>query len=143
MHSLRANVAKIVAVSLLASTTMIAGASKPRPASSLIVPTPGQAVGVIFGIAAVGAAIGVGVYYAARHHQSVTGCASLMPDGLRLESEVDRKVYALTGDLAAVKTGERIRVSGKKLKSSGAVQLFLVEKLPKDFGPCKVQAETR
>ena len=144
MHSLRTKVVKIVAISLIASTTVFAGAGKPHPASSFqIGPTSGQVVGALVGIAGVGAAIGIGVYYAARHHRNLTGCASSGPDGLQLENEGDRKTYALSGDLAAVKPGDRIRVRGEKEKGGGGVQPFLVEKVSRDFGACKVHPATR
>ena len=144
MHSFRFNVAKVVATSLLASTTLFAGASRQHPASSFqIGPSTGQIVGAILGIAGVGAAVGIGVYYATRHHQNLTGCTLMAPDGLRLESDRDDRIYSLTGVLADIKAGDRVRVSGKKQKVGDGVHPFLVEKLSKDFGPCKVQPETR
>lgn len=49
-----------------------------------------------------------------------------------------RKLSAI-GDVAGIKPGSRVRVSGKKEKSSGTAQ-FLVEKVSKDFGACSVSA---
>jgi hypothetical protein len=43
--------------------------------------------------------------------------------------------------VASVKPGDRVRVSGKK-KASGGVQPFLVEKVSKLLGACKVQPAT-
>jgi hypothetical protein len=61
-----------------------------------------------------------------------------------LVSENDQKVYALAGEVAGIKSGERVRVSGKKgRKSAGAHPQFLVEKLNKDFGACKAQPAMR
>ena len=90
-----------------------------------------------------GAAIGIGVNYATRHHQSLTDCDSMMLDGLRHESDGDGKFYSLKGALADIKAGDRIRVSGKKQNVVGGAQSFLVEKPSKDFGACKVQPEMR
>lgn len=41
------------------------------------------------------------------------------------------------GDVAAIKVGDRVRVSGKKQKASvGGAHEFVVEKLTKDYGAC-------
>jgi hypothetical protein len=43
----------------------------------------------------------------------------------------------LIGDIANIKTGDRIRISGKKNKKDASGKRdFLVEKLTKDYGPC-------
>jgi hypothetical protein len=102
-------------------------------------PSTGEIVGVAVGIAAVGAAIGVGIYFAVRHNHSMTGCARSTADGMTLTTESDKQTYALTGDVAGIKPGNRVRVSGKKsnAKSAGTAH-FLVEKVSKDFGACNV-----
>jgi hypothetical protein len=114
-----------------------------RPASAGI-PTKGQVVLIFVGVAAIGAAIGVGIYFAVhRNATSITGCAISGGGSLSLQHEGDQQTYTLLGDTAAVKPGDRIRVSGKKRKQypSGNRE-FLVEKLAKDYGPCKVLPAT-
>jgi hypothetical protein len=89
-----------------------------------------------------GAAIGVGIYFARRGHR-LTGCAAPSPNGLQLQNEGDHRTYALTGNVAAIKPGEIVRVSGKKEKHDAAGgRPFLVKKLSKDFGTCKVRPTT-
>jgi hypothetical protein len=107
--------------------------------------TKSQADWIVVGIAAIGAGIGLGIYFAVRPHgHSLTGCAGSGPAGPELASESDQQTYALTGEVAGIKPGERIRVSGKKgRKSAGARAQFLVEKLNRDFGPCKAQPAMR
>jgi hypothetical protein len=107
--------------------------------------TKSQADWIVVGIAAIGAGIGLGIYFAVRPHgHSLTGCAGSGPDGPELVSENDQQIYALTGELAGIKSGERIRVSGKKeMKKASAPQQFLVEKLNKDLGACKAQPAIR
>ncbi len=142
---LRAITAALTACALLLSFSQTAGAyqSVPTFPNFDIGPSKGQVVGVAVGIAAVGAAIGVGVYYAVRHNHSLTGCVAPGANGLELTNEGDHRLYALLGDQASIKAGDRVRVSGKKQKKgSGDAWPFLVEKVSKDFGPCPVSAGT-
>jgi hypothetical protein len=103
-----------------------------------------QIAGAIAGIAAAGALIGIGVYFAVKHHHAMTGCARSRTDGITLTNESDKQTYTLTGDVAGIKPGNRIRVSGKKgkEKSAGAHQ-FVVEKVSGDFGPCELASASR
>jgi hypothetical protein len=94
-------------------------------------------VGIAAGIAAAGAAVGIGVYFALKHNHNLTGCALSSAEGMTLTSESDKETYALIGDVADIKSGDRVRISGKKgkPKSAGGRQ-FLVEKVSRHFGPC-------
>jgi hypothetical protein len=125
----------------------VAFAFADRPAEASI-PTGGQVAWIGVAIGAAGAAIGIGIYYAVRHNRSVTGCAVSGPNGttangMTLTSESDKQTYALTGDVAGIKPGDRVRVSGKKSKQKFAgVQQFLVEKVSRDFGACRGASES-
>jgi hypothetical protein len=113
--------------------------SAQRPAAETIGASNGQIAGAIAGIAAAGAAIGIGVYFAVKHNHIVTGCARSGADGMTLTSESDKQTYTLIGDVAGIKPGDRVRVSGKKGKGKPATtRQFLVEKVSKDLGPCEV-----
>jgi hypothetical protein len=111
----------------------------PQLFTGSIGPSTGEIVGALVGIAAVGAGIGIGIYFVVKHNHSVTGCARSTADGLTLTTEPDEHTYSLIGEVAGIKPGNRVRVSGKKgkEKSSGTPQ-FLVEKVSKDFGACSV-----
>lgn len=101
----------------------------------------GSAALVIAVIAGVGAAIGIGIYYAFNHSHSIRGCAVSGPNGLELQNEGDQKTFLLQGITPDLKSGDRVRVKGKKVKTakgSTGTPNFLVEKLAKDYGPCKV-----
>lgn len=113
-----------------------ANASRVRPAQSNQIVSKGQVAGIVALIVAVGAAIGIGIYVAVRHGSTITGCAASGPDGLSLENEGDHQTYSLMGDLAAVKPGDHLRVSGKKKKTRGTTHPFLVDKVKRDFGAC-------
>jgi NADH:ubiquinone oxidoreductase subunit K len=131
---------------VLALSVLLAVAARPAAAQTglgSIGPTKGQVAGVAIGIAAVGAAIGIGVYYATHHNRSVTGCAVSWPSGTTLTTESDKTVYTLTGDVAGIKTGDRVRVSGKKVKQKSAgTRQFIVEKISADYGVCKIPADS-
>jgi hypothetical protein len=91
-------------------------------------------------VAAIGAGVGIGVFYAVHHGQSLSGCAVSGSSGLELQNRGDQQTYALVGEVAGIKPGDRVRVSGKKAKKSdGSAQQFVVEKLTRDYGACKVQ----
>jgi hypothetical protein len=123
----------LVGVSLLAS---------PAPVKAQKIVSNGEIAGAIVGIAAAGVVIGVGTYYLLRK-ASITGCAVSNQNGLELRNESDRQTYMLMGDTADIKAGDRIRVKGKKKKKdSPAGGKFLVEKLAKNYGPCKALPAT-
>lgn len=126
---------------LLATTTVSA---KAQFDAHCIGVCKGEVVGILVGIGAGGAALGIGTYYAIHHGHSISGCAVSSPSGLQLQSQGDQRTYALIGEVAGINPGDRIRVSGKKEKAStGAPQQFLVEKLAKDYGSCTVSRATR
>jgi hypothetical protein len=110
------------------------------PAQS-IAPSGGQVAVVVGVLAGVGAAIGIGIYYAFKHSPSIRGCAVSGPNGLQLQNEGDQKTFLLQGITNDVKSGDRVSVKGKKTKTakgSTGNPTFLVEKLVKDYGACKV-----
>ncbi len=73
---------------------------------------------------------------------SLQGCVSSAPNSLLLLNEGDRQTYDLVGDTAPVKVGQRVKVSGKKKKDTSGKRYFLVEKLSKAYGACKVGPAT-
>jgi hypothetical protein len=102
--------------------------------------TKSDAVWIGVAVAAIGAGIGIGIYYAFHHGHSLNGCAVSGSDGLQLHNKGDGQTYALVGEVAGIKPGDQVRVSGKKAGKKGApAQQFVVEKLTRDYGACKVQ----
>jgi hypothetical protein len=126
---------KLTALLLCVSLLLI-----PKPARADTLKT--DATEIIVAIVAVGVAIGVGVYFILRRPPSLHGCVTSAPNSLTLLNEADRQTYDLVGDTSAVKDGQIVKVSGKKKKDSSGKQYFLVEKLSKDYGPCKVATAT-
>lgn len=121
---------------------LVTAATKPAVANSIPTNTDVVLIGVAIG--AIGAGIGVGIYYAVHHNHSLTGCAVSGANGLELENKDLQKTYSLVGAVNTIKPGERIRISGKKVKqSAGPIPQFLVEQVSKDFGPCPAKRAMR
>jgi len=102
---------------------------------------------IFVAIIVVGVGIGVGIYFAVRpHHPPLKGCVTSTPDGLQLFNASDQTKYLLIGDIADIKVGDVVKVSGKKQKldknNTVPAHSYIVEKLNKDYGPCKVQPAT-
>jgi DNA-directed RNA polymerase subunit E'/Rpb7 len=123
----------LVCLSLLAT---------PLPVKAQKIVSNGQIAGAIVGLAAAGVVIGVGTYYLLRK-ASIKGCVVATQNDIELRNERDQQTYMLMGDTADIKAGDRVRVKGKKKrKDSSAGRTFLVEKLDRNYGPCKALPAT-
>jgi hypothetical protein len=91
----------------------------------------GKAIGI-----GVGAAAGAGLLFLALHHSSVTGCVQPAEDGLRFVDEKKNTSYSLGEGDVSLKAGQRVRLQGKKSKSTSGGQTFVAKKLVKDLGSC-------
>jgi len=129
---LRSSLCKVMICALLLTATATAKAQ--------IGVSKSDAAWIGVAIGAIGAGIGIGIFFAFHHGHSLNGCAVSGSSGLQLQNRGDWQSYALTGEVAAIMPGDRVRVSGKKAKkSSGGAQDFVVEKLTRDYGACKIQ----
>lgn len=83
----------------------------------------------------------VGVAYAVKNHNhTLQGCVFSGPSGMELRTS-ESKIYALEGNATTIKVGDRLKLHGSKLKNtkgSTGDQVFVVEKLSKDYGGCPV-----
>lgn len=83
----------------------------------------------------------VGITVAIKDHNdhTVRGCIYSDASGFKLRTS-DSKIYTLEGDPATLRVGDRVKFHGtkaKKAKGDGTGhQIFVVEKLSKDYGPC-------
>ncbi len=94
---------------------------------------------IVAGIVIASAAIVVVVVLVIKKTPSIKGCAVSNQSAMELQNEGDQRTYMLIGDTANIKAGERVRVTGKKKKKDGSGnQTFVVEKLAKNYGACKV-----
>lgn len=101
-------------------------------------PSGGEVIGAGVGI---GAAVIVVIAVAVSTTQhGMTGCVITGPNGPELQTSEMR--YALDGDIASIKVGDRVKISGKhvkKTKDQKGDQVYRVEKIKKDYGPCPVK----
>jgi len=119
---------------------LCSGATSPTscPSGGNIGPSNGEIIGVAVGAVAV---VVVGVVVAVevnKAHHTLNGCVIAGPNGLELVTSDSRR-YALEGDAASIKVGDRVKIHGsrvKKTKDTKGDQVYRVEKLKKDYGPC-------
>jgi|HubBroStandDraft_1064217.scaffolds.fasta_scaffold09832_6 hypothetical protein len=129
--------AKVAICALLIAATVPATPQSSTPIGGV---TKSDADWIVVAVVAIGAAIGIGIFYSVHHDNSLNGCVVTGSGGLELQNKGDGRTYALAGEVDAIKPGDRVRVAGKKQKmSGGGDQQFVVEKISRDYGACKVQ----
>jgi anti-sigma-K factor RskA len=70
--------------------------------------------------------------------RTITGCVNSGESGMLVTDEKDKRVYVLSGNTAGVKPGERMSLTGRKIKAnSGATLVWETKKISKDFGSCR------
>ena len=98
----------------------------------------GTIAGAIVGIAAgVAVIVVVAVHYSKK--RTITGCVHGQGSELTLTDEADKQTYALSGDTTGIKSGDRMKVHGKKVKTKGTNQplTWQAKTVAKDFGVCQ------
>lgn len=107
--------------------------------------TTGQVALSSAAIAAVVVGTTVGITLAVQHsHHTLQGCLFSDGDGLKFRT-MDAKEYTVKGETADVKVGDRLKLHGskvKKRKGDSGDQVFVVEKVNKDYGPCPANGPT-
>ena len=83
--------------------------------------------------------ITVVIVHEARKKRTVTGCVASGENGMSVTDEKDKRVYALSGNTAGIKQGDRVTLQGKKAnpKDANAPLAWEVTKETKDFGTCQ------
>jgi hypothetical protein len=94
-------------------------------------PSNGAIVGAAVGVAA---ATGV-VLYLTLHKSSITGCVRLADGTDTLTDENDKVNYTVV-DGGQLKSGDRVKLQGKKRKDKSGNRTFGVRKIKHDYGPC-------
>ena len=141
--SRRMGIAAFTALGVLLCSGATAPTGCPSGSGS-IGPSQGEVVGAAVGVVAAVTVVVVVLVEVNKSHHTVNGCVSAGANGLELETS-DRRHYTLEGDAASVKVGDRVKLHGskvKKTKDSSGDQVFKVQKLNKDFGPCPAPTAT-
>ena len=114
------------------------------PARAESIETAGKQITA--GIAVVSAAVAVLVILLVIHYKrkksSVTGCVVSGANGsgvtgMSLTDEKDQRTYALSGDTAGIKPGDRVTLEGQGRKDRGATFIFESKRVSRDFGACQ------
>lgn len=99
-----------------------------------------QAAGIFAVLIGAAAGVGVGVYLLVRAPRNVTGCVSEVDGSLELTDEKAMNHYLLAGEIAAIKPSERVRLAGKPSRGKNKQRTFLVKRITKNYGSCRVSS---
>jgi hypothetical protein len=129
-----------LAVLLQSGTTMQSCNTTQQPAS--IGPSKGEVIGAAVGVVAivvVGTVVLVEVH---NSHHTIKGCVTSGPSGLQVQDADNTHIYNVTGVTTGVKVGDVVRLHGDKQKKvkGDPGQGFVIQKINKDYGACKVPA---
>jgi hypothetical protein len=128
------------------TAVLLSGATSPQSCNTNtqpIGPSTGEVVGAAFavvGVVVIGTVVLVEVH---NSHHTIKGCVTAGPSGLQVQDTDNTHTYNVTGVTADVKVGDVVRLHGnkeKKKKKGDTGQGFFIEKISKDYGPCKVTA---
>ena len=117
----------------------ILGAALVAPARAESIETAGKQItaGIVVVSAAVAVVAILLVIHYKRKRSSITGCVISGANGMSLKDEKDQRTYALSGDTAAIKLGDRMTLEGQRRKDGSAIFIFESQKVSRDFGVCQ------
>jgi hypothetical protein len=122
---------RITALALVASLACSGTTSCTKTQAGLAI--GGVAAGLVL------TTVGITIAIKDQHDHTVRGCVYSDAGGFKLRTN-DSKIYTLEGEPAALKVGDRVKFHGTKAKKTKADgtghQVFVVEQLSKDYGPC-------
>jgi hypothetical protein len=105
-------------------------------------PSGGQITAAAIGVGAV--VVGTVVLIDVHHsHHTVKGCVFSGQNGIEVQTQGGMKTYTLAGETTNIKVGDLVQFhgsKGKKVKDSTGDQTFTVEKISRDYGPCKLNS---
>jgi hypothetical protein len=109
------------------------------PAKASGLPSGGEIAGAIAGAAAAVVIVAVVVIHELSKKRTITGCVNSGVNGMSVTDEKDKRTYALSGNTAGIKPGDRITLQGKKAKPKGSDKTLTWEakNVTKDFGVCQ------
>jgi hypothetical protein len=109
------------------------------PARAESLQTAGKQIvaGIVIVSVAVGAGIALLIVHEKRKKSAITGCVISGASGLSVTDEKDKRTYALTGNPAGVKPGDRMALEGRRRKGNADTLVFEAHSVIRDFGACQ------
>ena len=83
----------------------------------------GTIAGVIVGVVAAVVVVAYVVIHESSKKRSITGCVTPAENGMSVTDEKDKRSYALSGNTADIKLGDRMTLQGKKDQAEGRRQV--------------------
>lgn len=132
----------VLTIALVLILCMPAGAQAPigtiPPGTNFGGISKGAIIGIVVGVVATVVVVAIVIIHHAAKSRTITGCVTAAPNGLVVTNEKDKRAYALSGNTARVKPGERMRLQGHKIDSSAGTPLgWEVSQIQKDYGACQ------
>jgi hypothetical protein len=123
----------IVALSVALSASAEAQAGFPKTTGS------GTMVAVVVGVVAAVVIVAVVVIHKSSKKRTITGCVNSGENGMNMTDDKDKRFYALSGNTAGIKSGDRMTLQGKEIKpkDAGKTLVWETRKITKDFGVCQ------
>lgn len=125
-------------VLIVALTVALPTSAEAQTGSGKIV-SNGTIVGVILGVVAAVVVVAYVVIHESSKKRTITGCVTSGENGMRVTDEKDKRSYALSGNTADIKPGDRMTLQGKKIKAKdvGKPVVWETKTISKDFGVCQ------
>ncbi len=98
----------------------------------------GTIAGVIVAVVAVVVVVAYVIVHQSSKKRSITGCVVPGANGMNVTDEKDKRSYALSGNTAGIKAGDRITLKGSKIKAKDASRSleWQTTRISRDFGSC-------
>ena len=124
---------------------LLSGATAPQECNTpqqQIGPTKGEVIGAAVGVVAVITVGTVALVEVHNSHHTIKGCVLTGPGGLQVQDMNNTHIYNISGVTPDVKVGDVVRLHGNKQKQikGDPGQGFVIQKINKDYGACKVAA---
>jgi hypothetical protein len=92
--------------------------------------------GIVVASAVIAGVVIFVVVHGKHKKEAITGCVASLPNGMSLSDEKDKRTWALSGDSAGARAGERMTLAGKR-KNVNNMPVFEVLSVTKDLGACQ------
>lgn len=136
------SIAALICCVLIGPTGCTTAFGPVQSSSGSLGPTGAQITAAAIGVGAVAVTTVVLIHVHHSHH-TLKGCVSSGQNGLQVQAQGDPQTFALAGNTADIKDGDLVRFHGKKekkVKGSSGNRTFTVERISRDYGPCKVNS---